>query len=331
MPGRKYSTTNGYRYGFNGKEQDKETTGTSTYDYGFRIYNSTLGRFLSVDPLQTKFPSLTPYAFSGCSPIALVDLDGREPVETNPNTETLVILVAGYVAEPFGGFTQVGNLLNYYQDRYKTALKNGISWQVEEATNYIQAYSNDGALQGGILSVNPEKTVVGVFASSTGDITKNDIITSIKNFKRNNPNGKVVVVGHSAGGDNLIEIAKENKKDITFDLLITLDSKDAQKISVDDNNIYKNVKNAIGYYSDNKFDLISGEKLDFKDKETNGVNILSPGSNHRSIDNNLTPYLIQDINNYTSGKDAPKIAKNRKLPTFVPKNDGTQEPATLIQ
>ena len=42
-----------YRYGFNGKELDPEGMGggQSTYDYGFRIYNPALGKFLSVDPL----------------------------------------------------------------------------------------------------------------------------------------------------------------------------------------------------------------------------------------------------------------------------------------
>ena len=79
MPGRKFSQPNSsYRYGFNGKEQDKETTGTSTYDYGFRIYNPALGRFLSVDPLTVNYPMLTPYQFASNCPISGIDLDGLE-------------------------------------------------------------------------------------------------------------------------------------------------------------------------------------------------------------------------------------------------------------
>ena len=79
QPGRKYDAGNVYRYGFNGKEQDLETTSTTTYDYGFRIYSPGLGRFLSVDPLQKNYPYYTPYQFSGNTPIQAVDLDGREP------------------------------------------------------------------------------------------------------------------------------------------------------------------------------------------------------------------------------------------------------------
>jgi RHS repeat-associated protein len=79
MPGRKFAQANSsYRYGFNGKEQDKETTGTSTYDYGFRIYSPALGRFLSVDPLSKSYPWYTPYQFAGNKPISKIDIDGLE-------------------------------------------------------------------------------------------------------------------------------------------------------------------------------------------------------------------------------------------------------------
>jgi RHS repeat-associated protein len=80
MPGRASSNQNGYRYGFNGKENDKETGSTTTYDYGFRIYNPALGKFLSVDPLTKSYPWYTPYQFAGNKPVWAVDLDGLEEV-----------------------------------------------------------------------------------------------------------------------------------------------------------------------------------------------------------------------------------------------------------
>ena len=79
MPGRKYSGGTKYRYGYNGKEQDPETYGEGNiYDYGFRIYNPRLGRFLSVDPLTKRFPKYTPFQFAGDKPIVFIDLDGKE-------------------------------------------------------------------------------------------------------------------------------------------------------------------------------------------------------------------------------------------------------------
>jgi hypothetical protein len=52
--------------------------GGSTYDYGFRIYNAQLGKFLSVDPLTASYPWYTPYQFAGNMPIWAIDLDGLE-------------------------------------------------------------------------------------------------------------------------------------------------------------------------------------------------------------------------------------------------------------
>ena len=79
MPGRKFSAGSVYRYGFNGKENDNEVRGVANQqDYGMRIYDPRLGRFLSVDPLYKDFPELTTYQFASNSPIESIDLDGLE-------------------------------------------------------------------------------------------------------------------------------------------------------------------------------------------------------------------------------------------------------------
>lgn len=70
-----------YCYAFNGKEQDSEWDGNGNmYDYGFRIYNPRIGKFLSVDPLAPEFPWWSPYHFAGLNPVINIDLDGLEPV-----------------------------------------------------------------------------------------------------------------------------------------------------------------------------------------------------------------------------------------------------------
>ena len=155
------------------------------------------------------------------------------------------------------------------------------------------------------------------------------MLSTIKNFKSINPNGKVVIVGHSGGGDNAIELVKDNPG-IKVDLLITLDTQDPKPYGVDDNNVPSNVKNAINYYQTTEG--IGSETLDFE-KETNGTNILSPGSNHRSIDNDQKANVVSDINNFVKGKDAVNIAKNRSQPTYNPKTSGSEPiggvPATI--
>lgn len=81
MPDRTYSSTNNvsYRYGFNGKENDRGIFGEGPLqDYGMRMYNPALGRFLSVDPIAGQYPELTPYQFASNTPIQAIDLDGLE-------------------------------------------------------------------------------------------------------------------------------------------------------------------------------------------------------------------------------------------------------------
>src|SRR6201985_1895338 len=80
MAGRKYNFAAAcYRYGFNGKENDDDVKGEGNQqDYGMRIYDPRLGRFLSVDPLTPKYPELTPYQFASNSPVSGIDQDGLE-------------------------------------------------------------------------------------------------------------------------------------------------------------------------------------------------------------------------------------------------------------
>jgi RHS repeat-associated protein len=92
MPGRTYSAQTGYRYGFNGKENDNEIKGEGNQqDYGMRIYDPRLGRFLSVDPLTKDYPWYTPYQFAGNKPVWCIDLDGLEDALPKQQPKTPVL------------------------------------------------------------------------------------------------------------------------------------------------------------------------------------------------------------------------------------------------
>jgi RHS repeat-associated protein len=80
MPGRVYvaDTTRGYRYGFNGMELDNEVKGSgNSYDFGARMYDSRLGRWMSVDPLASMYPDLSPFNFVAGNPLIYIDPDGK--------------------------------------------------------------------------------------------------------------------------------------------------------------------------------------------------------------------------------------------------------------
>lgn len=78
MPGRNFSSSS-YRYGFNGKENDNEIKDNgNSLDFGARIYDPRLGRWLSTDPLQAKYPGVSPYIFTFNNPIIFNDPDGKD-------------------------------------------------------------------------------------------------------------------------------------------------------------------------------------------------------------------------------------------------------------
>ena len=77
MQERSYSSS-AYKFGFNGKEKDNEiNVDGGSYDFGARIYDGRLGRWLSLDPMQEKYPSLNPYNFCAENPIFYNDPDGK--------------------------------------------------------------------------------------------------------------------------------------------------------------------------------------------------------------------------------------------------------------
>jgi RHS repeat-associated protein len=82
MSGRNFSSGNSYQYGFQGKRKDDYSHGEgNAYDFGERIYDSRVVKWLSVDPLASKYPSLSPYCFVANNPIIYIDPDGRVIVD----------------------------------------------------------------------------------------------------------------------------------------------------------------------------------------------------------------------------------------------------------
>jgi len=77
MPGRSYNSGE-YRYGFNGMEKDDEVKGSgNSLDFGARIYDSRIGRWLSTDAFASSYPGYSTYNFALNTPITAVDPDGN--------------------------------------------------------------------------------------------------------------------------------------------------------------------------------------------------------------------------------------------------------------
>ena len=70
----------GYRYFFNGQEADNEVLGEGAlHAFEYRMHDTRIGRFWSVDPLAGKYPFWSTYQFAGLMPTWCKEMEGLEP------------------------------------------------------------------------------------------------------------------------------------------------------------------------------------------------------------------------------------------------------------
>lgn len=244
-----------------------------------------VGRFFNVDPLAEKYPYWTPYAFSGNRVVDARELEGLEPVEINKTTKNLVIVNQGYVGSPPPGATQAQNYTKYNEDSY---------------------IDYDGI--GVINNLNSSTTQVGVFASGKGEATKNDILSTINSFRKQSPDGKLIMVGHSMGADNLVELVNENPK-VKVDLLFTLDIADDPFSGIDSDRIPSNVKSAVNYYNKNDGFMhsgIGGEDIEAKDPSKTKILNVPVSASHTEIDNKYRYNAYNAVVNELNRKEEKK-------------------------
>ena len=143
-------TENRYRY--NGKELNTEL-GLNWYDYGFRWYDPSMARFVSVDPLAEDFFYLTTYQYAGNTPIQAIDLDGLEAYYVRgPNSKVsserfagILSLITGYQITISDNPSQIkllgGNTIQGYEiiaSNERFAGSDGIEGYGEALKNLLQ-------------------------------------------------------------------------------------------------------------------------------------------------------------------------------------------------
>jgi RHS repeat-associated protein len=133
-----YNSQN-YRYGFNGYENDDEIKGGgNSVDFGARIYDSRIAKFLSIDPLVNDFPFWSPYNFAANCPIKLIDIQGMGPGEKCEE--------CGNASEKNVGDSYTKET-DYYSINYVVKEENGVKfWDIVESnvkTENVDKLSED--------------------------------------------------------------------------------------------------------------------------------------------------------------------------------------------
>ena len=162
MEGRGFSSGN-YRYGFNGMEKDNELKGSgNSYDFGARLLDVRLGRWLAVDPLAGKYPEYSDFIYTGNSPILFIDKNGK--VIGNPNHPDAIKLKTALIK------TTKGQTLWNQMENSKRAMNIMIAHEgdgADEATKNINKYLTEIGAAGMVLTKRMFEEI-----SKTGTISK---------------------------------------------------------------------------------------------------------------------------------------------------------------
>ena len=125
------------RYMYSGKELDN-MNGLRLYDFPARPYDAITTRFLSPDPLRSKYPHISPYAYCANNPILYIDPTGMFSIEVrasyNMNSgiigERIRPRIEGLYA-PFGGVIRSNSIYGSYDSDRDDAIVVGIEHSVQ--------------------------------------------------------------------------------------------------------------------------------------------------------------------------------------------------------
>ena len=191
--------TGSYRYGFNGKEKDDDIKNIegSSYDFGARIYDPRIGRWLSLDPLASKYPMYSPYNFVTNSPLQYIDLDGRD-------YDYSVTMIKN----KDGSMTKVVNI-NVVYNVVNVSSKEVNSGDFNKAANVLSKNldynSSDAELLKGVKNVEVNINVSFNIVTDYSKINDNENILFVVDKAKNTENSEVVGWGTTPGNTALVE------------------------------------------------------------------------------------------------------------------------------
>ena len=247
MPNRSASEGS-YRYGFQGQEKDDELKGEgNSVNFEFRMHDPRIGRFFAVDPLASKYPWNSPYAFSENRLIDGVELEGLEFKRYDAEGNIIITSVIGIVTE---GNRKVEN--------FESALENLnlITQQLNKNGGYVDEKT------GKKLNVTFEVEFV------TGDLNKTR--RAAKTLDENDKEydeGALIVMGLASDFASHPELVAYRSKISNY---IYLNPDYFSSNASNENKFIQNLRYQLNTIMHEMGHDLGGDKLDHIDKDKNG-------------------------------------------------------------
>lgn len=294
MPGRKY-INGSYRYGFNGKEDDNEITGEGTiYDFGDRLLDVRIGRWLKVDRLFKTYSYASPYVFALNTVIQANDPDGERIFFVNGyyNTGKLQKWAGSVGGRPYWGGARYEQAAQAYFKDYATLTNDNFidgrgTWNSSGKERYEAGYE--------YAKANFQKLTAGMAQGET-----------------------IKIVSHSMGGaysEGMIKYLEDNGT-YKVEKVVHLSMADVSdfKISTSPTTIQLNHKNDIvlGYKNFDDFDF---------NTETDKAGIVDKGTMETAhADTKFDPNVfkeLEDLENISFTQD-PNDNRNPLRANWIP-------------
>jgi RHS repeat-associated protein len=319
-----------YRYGFNGKENDNDVKGEGNQqDYGMRIYDPRLGKFLSVDPLTRGYSMLTPYQFASNRPMDGIDIDGLEythyvvglqfrDAEMTPEHATVVI--ERTQVQVYQGMGALGELYGYGSMKLMFGLKHHPKI-IDKApvlffNNMHFQFKSFSDLNKAVLSINWDSYLKGEGSGSSAFAYENSMeckSEKIRKFYESYNNvafGLLSILGHAEG-----MLGRPNPAALESSV-ITKEASVITEIEMQQNYLYGSIKTANQDIFVSATLVDDGTNLLFSDTNIipmelmNGESVLSMEELYTKYKNTSNGAL------YEAMKEFRKIAKERGFKTF---------------